>query len=281
MLEYLNSNFITNIKILEATKTDSKILDIISTYENVDHQIKFLEEKEQMHRSKYLNLMLSTTKTDIVINQDVDVLIPIHSYLEAINKIKKEGYDLVYPFQKGISQKMVFVGSMKGNLALSKSDKDKYQKSRQWFFDFMRNNRYDLKKIEKISTPWNNSDLRTLTGGKVFIKEWNAGYGHCSIFQTKSYKEGYGENENIVSYGPDDFERYERFKSLGYKITHLGQDKHKVYHLEHYRNNDSNANNIFFEKNNKEYEKIKSMTKEEIKSYFFGLNYTRDRGFLK
>ena len=115
----------------------------------------------------------------------------------------------------------------------------------------------------------------------MFIKDWNSGFGHCSIFKTKSYKDGYGENENIISYGPDDFERYERFKSLGYKISHLNGKKHKVYHLEHYRNSDSNASNIYFQKNNEELEKIKSMTKEEIHLYFSGLRYTKDRGFLK
>ena len=281
LLKYLNSNFITNIKILEATKTSSKILDIISEHDNIDHQIEILKVGDQMHRSKYLNIMLAKTETDFVVNQDVDVLIPISSYTESISEIEKNGYDLIYPFFKGLSQKMVFIGPMKGDLASSQKEKNDYQNTRNWFFNFMRDYRYDLKKIEKISTPFNNQDLNLLKSERVFIKDWNSGFGHCSIFKTKSYKDGYGENENIISYGPDDFERYERFKSLGYKISHLNGEKHKVYHLEHYRNSDSNASNIYFQKNNEELEKIKSMTKEEIHLYFSGLRYTKDRGFLK
>jgi len=281
LLKYLNSNFITNIKILEATKTDSKILNIISEYDNIDHRIEFLKENGQMHRSKYLNIMLSNTETEFVINQDVDVLIPINSYIESINKLEKEGYDLIYPFFKGLSQKMVFIGPMKGDLASSEKEKAAYRDNRGWFFNFMKDHRYDLKKIEKISIPFNNQNLNLLKGGKVFIKDWNSGYGHCSAFKTKSYKSGYGENENIVSYGPDDFERYERFKSLGYKIAHLSDKKHKVYHMEHYRNSDSNSKNIYFQKNNEEFERIKSMTKEQIHSYFSKLKYAKERGFLK
>ena len=282
LLEYLNANFTTNIMILEATKTNSKIIDIVSKYDNIDHQVEFLKDEDQMHRSKYLNLMLSKTKTEFVVNQDVDVLIPVHSYVESINKIRNDGYDLIYPFQEGLSQKMVFVGPMKGNVATSVEEKNAYESQREWFFDFMKNHRYSLNKIEKISDPYSSSsNLKSLVKDRVFIKNWNAGYGHCSIFKTKSYKSGYGENENIISYGPDDFERYERFTTLGYKIAHLDHEKHKVYHLEHYRNDNSNSNNSFFQKNNEEFEKIKSMTKKEIHSYFSGLSYTKERGFLE
>ena len=38
------------------------------------------------------------------------------------------------------------------------------------------------------------------------------------MVKTEIYKKAYGENENFISYGPEDQERAYRFKKLGYKV---------------------------------------------------------------
>lgn len=44
-------------------------------------------------------------------------------------------------------------------------------------------------------------------------------YGGAIGWNAAKYWQGGGENENIIGYGPEDFERVERFRKLGYKIN--------------------------------------------------------------
>ena len=52
--------------------------------------------------------MLSQSKTDVVINYDCDVLLPIDSYVNAYESIINGESDVVYPFGAGNYQKQIF-----------------------------------------------------------------------------------------------------------------------------------------------------------------------------
>jgi hypothetical protein len=104
-------------------------------------------------------------------------------------------------------------------------------------------------------------DLNTNSvGGAIF---WNR----------QKFIEGGMENENFVSYGPEDEERYERFKKLGYQIQKI---QGCVYHLHHIRGKNSSLTNPFSEKNKMEFEKIKAMSVTDLRAYTHSWSWVKE-----
>lgn len=73
-----------------------------------------------------------------------------------------------------------------------------------------------------------------------------------------------GENENFISWGPEDAERYVRFLKMGLSVERL---KGFIYHLEHYRGSDSGRHNPALEANRKEWHMIRLMEPDKLKEY--------------
>ena len=121
---------------------------------------------------------------------------------------------------------------------------------------------------EKFKTELNLNDLNT--------DVWSSQYGHCFIAKTNIYKNAFGENEEFLSYGPEDQERFFRFKKLGYQVCHLDSNYY-VYHIEHIRTHNSWLNNPHFQSNNFLYEKLKIMSIEDTLEYYNNLSYVKDR----
>lgn len=204
-ISYIFSNFDTNVIVLEADET-SKLNKIVQNYKNIE----YIFEKDDcifFHRTKYLNRMLKKVKTRVTVNYDVDIILPIDSYLECYKKAANE-YDLVYPFSFGRSQ-----------------------------YKIHKNNKY-------LNLFTNSLDLNDIPVTSLEIGDSEC--GHAQFFRTSSYIEGGMENENFISYGPEDKERLWRFFCLGYKIN---WNDNYVYHLEHSRSYNSWPSNPFFQSN--------------------------------
>jgi hypothetical protein len=92
-----------------------------------------------------------------------------------------------------------------------------------------------------------------------------AGNGFIVYFDTNKYKYMKGENEEFISYGPEDHERIYRAIKLGLKYGTLNGP---VYHLEHYRGPNSSSKNTYFDHNNKLYNNIQRMSLDELKKYY-------------
>tara|TARA_R110001592_G_scaffold91587_2_gene267922 strand:+ start:3135 stop:3926 length:792 start_codon:yes stop_codon:yes gene_type:complete len=181
VLGFLNHHFETNIIIHELITKTTK-LDFISTLNNL--KIKHITEKfsGQYHRTRQLNEMLDITNTPVVVNYDIDVLLPVESYVEAQDRILDETYDVVYPYEESIN----------GQVRIMKDfNRDIFNKT----FDLNLIKSYDL---------------------------WTTKCGHCMFLNTKKYIECGGENENFIAYGPEDSERYERFHKIDYKVGRVG-----------------------------------------------------------
>ena len=80
-----------------------------------------------------------------------------------------------------------------------------------------------------------------------------------------AYVEAGMENENVLSWGPEDSERFSRMKILGYNYTQIKESK--CYHITHPVNENSSAANPYTAENNAEYEKVKSMSKPALEEY--------------
>lgn len=101
---------------------------------------------------------------------------------------------------------------------------------------------------------------------------WQSEYGHCQFFNTKSYKIGGMENENFISYAPEDQERGYRFKKLEYKVL---WSTDYVYHIEHTRGINSSDSNPFYKSNNELFDFIKTLSKEELIKYYSNIEYLK------
>lgn len=230
-IAYLTKNLDTNIIVYEMD-ADSKLRN------NVPDVVTYVFEKNDsptFHRTRYLNHMLFLSKTPVTVNYDIDVILPVESYVKARDMVINDGIDLIYPYGYGNFQhKVNKTGRAK---ILSQSSIDKLIESD---FDCM------------------------------YYLSW---FGHCQFFNTETYRRYGGENEYFVSYGPEDFERYTRFKGLGTKVCHL--ENQVVYHLEHERGSNSNSNNPYFSQNDRLYNILKNKSKEYLEEYYTSTEYIK------
>lgn len=72
------------------------------------------------------------------------------------------------------------------------------------------------------------------------------------------------ENENMISFGPEDAERFERFKKLGYTIEF---QKGELYHMEHFKGVNSLKTHPHINANRAERNKELAMSKTELLNY--------------
>ena len=185
---FLLENFDTNIIIKEVdsesvfTRDALPILkNICEVPVNVNHI--FVESDEPLfHRQKVLNEMVMESDTDIVVNYDCDVILPLESYEIAYTGIMNETYDVVYPYGMGNYQYLV-------------------KASDEVVSDFLGENDYSILKA--------NSRIE------------DAEYGWVQFFRKSVYIKGGLENENFKAYAPEDKERYYRYTKLGYKVGRI------------------------------------------------------------
>lgn len=109
----------------------------------------------------------------------------------------------------------------------------------------------DLETLQHIHFKGTGVNDEDSTGGAIF-------------YNKASFLSGGMENERMVSYSPDDRERYWRFKFLGYKVE---RTHGIIYHLDHYISIDSSMSHPKFKDNWAEFEKEKAMNKEQLLEY--------------
>lgn len=212
---------------------------------------------EHFHRTRLLNDMVMETTTDIVVNYDSDIILPITSYTQAKEMLDSRKYDLVYPYRFGE------YGERKVILKTVVEDENDL------------NSLLDFPLIKKFISGFNPEvlDESYVYAENVNGMGWSE-YGMCQFFNTKAYKDGYLENENFIAYAPEDVERHHRWNMLGYNIGRV--DNH-AYHMEHKRTQNSWFNNPFMHKNNSLWETLKSFSEEEIHEYYQNQTYYKER----
>jgi hypothetical protein len=221
VLNYLLDNLDFDITILEiGTSEVHECVDLNNSrisYDNV-----CMTPSTPFHRTKYLNTMAKKCKTEIVCSYDIDVILPIRSYLDAVNHILSDNYDVIYPYGDGFFQRKVSIPE----------------------------------NINRIKNPEHLNEFN-IENGRSYC-------GHCN-FQKKSVyeKSGY-ENEEFISYAPEDQEKLYRYTRMGFRV---GRIDDVVYHLEHERGVDSEITNPFYNQNMLIFENIKNMNDIEFNQY--------------
>lgn len=185
---FLLENFDTNIIIKEVDSESIFIEDALPVLEDileVDVNVKHIFERSEeplFHRQKVLNEMIVESNTEVVVNYDCDVLLPLESYETAYRGIIEGVYDAVYPYGNGMYQKQV------------KADDSVVSQ-------FLQTRNYDY--LDEVS------NLHT------------SDFGWVQFFKRDVYIKGGMENENFKAYAPEDKERFYRFNALGYNIGRI------------------------------------------------------------
>lgn len=240
VLGFLNHHFETNVIIYEVSESGESKLDFLSGLKNlkIDHTIETLPVRKSFHRTRYLNVMLDKVKTPVVVNYDIDVFLPPQSYITCRDRIVKGEVDVYYPYSFGASQYQV----------LPSVDRTRFN------LDFS---------PQSILLDPPRGIIRNLSE-----------YGHCIFFNTDIYREFGGENEDFISYGPEDKERGIRFKAFTNKVEWLND---VVFHFEHHRGNDSSFTNPHLENNNLVFKRIQSMVKDGgLAEYYWDRPYYKE-----
>lgn len=202
---------------------------------NLTHVFEQSDPNDPMfYRMRYLNEMIHMCDTEIVANYDCDVLLPLSTYVDAQNFILNEGYDVIYPYGQGPWQKKVYATDEMVSKFLSNDCQFSY-----------------LEKKYEVD---------------------NAESGHAQFIRRSSYIEVGMENENFISYSPEDKERLHRFNLLGYNV---GRIENWVYHLEHARTPNSWLTNPHMKANFALWDFLRSLNEEELRQYY------REQKYLK
>jgi hypothetical protein len=239
-LGFLNSHFKTNVFIYEISEDGNTKIDFKNELKNL--KVKhWIVNDEVFHRTKYLNIMLDEVKTKVVVNYDIDVILAPSNYLECQRAILDGESDVIYPYEFGLGQKMV----------------------------------HDVINIEEFYK--SGFDINYIDDRPDVFNIYGAEYGHCMFFNTEIYKKNGGENEDFISYGPEDKERGERFIRLGFNVN--WKPGYYVYHFEHHRGNDSSPRNPHFDHNWAVYNNLNSLHERdsnEYASYYRNPDYTKN-----
>ena len=214
-------------------------------------------DDDHFHRTRLLNDMVMMAETDIVVNYDSDIVLPISSYVEAVEKLRSGECDVVYPYKFGQ------YGEKKVVLKTRIEDEDDLE-------NFSKQN--GVKDFVKGFDP-GVFDKSFFYAENVNGPGW-AEYGMVQFFKTSIYKDGFLENEGFMAYAPEDVERHHRWKTLGYNIGRV--DRH-AYHLEHKRTPNSWFNNPFMQHNNNLWERLREMSRSELIEYYRTQPYVRER----
>lgn len=232
-ISYLCKHLETNIIIYEFSK-ESKVPQIIGNINKGNTSIEHVYERADTDIFHRTRFLnIMTMMAKTPIVVNYDVDILLDP--ETYKKSSEEilnGADLIYPYFWGDSQKRIFYPG-----------RDKIRK---------------------------NLDLTTLIDGEFDL--CRSEYGHCQFFKRDSYIRGGLENENFISYAPEDQERGYRFKTLGYNVKWLDGF---VYHIQHTRGPNSSNNNPMFSHNHRIFDYIKSLSKDKLIEYYKSASYLK------
>lgn len=244
LLCFLFGNFDTNVIIKEVDSEpvfEQNVLSQVKEFVGRDINLIHIFEKSDdsvFYRMHILNEMLAMTKTDVVINYDCDVLMPIQTYVSAYEAILNGTCDVVYPYGNGNFQKQVHVND-------------------EIVSDFL-NGDFDFSILDKTSQV-SSSD-----------------FGWVQFFNRSVYFEGGMENENFRGSSPEDKERFFRFTTLGYNVGRIDNWIYHLEHSRGPNSWPASIQgNPYMAQNFETWNYIQTLNKEQLKEYYSNQEYLK------
>jgi len=242
LLCFLFGNFDTNVIVKEVDSQpvfEENVLPQVKEFIGRDINLVHVFEKSDdpvFYRMHILNEMLAMSKTDVVINYDCDVLLPIQTYVNAYESILNGTCDVVYPYGNGTYQKQVHVND-------------------EVVSDFL-NTDFDFSILE------NKSQIST------------SDFGWVQFFKRSVYIEGGMENENFRGSSPEDKERFFRFTTLGYNVGRIDNWIYHLEHSRGQNSWPvSVRGNPYMAQNFEVWNHLQTLNKQKLKEYYSNQEY--------
>lgn len=242
LLCFLFGNFDTNVIIKEVDSEpvfEQNVLSQVKEFVGRDINLIHIFEKSDdsvFYRMHILNEMLAMTKTDVVINYDCDVLMPVQTYVNAYEAILNGTCDVVYPYGNGNYQKQVNVTD-------------------EIVSEFL-NEDFDFSILDK------NSQISS------------SDFGWVQFFNRSAYIEGGMENENFRGSSPEDKERFFRFTTLGYNVGRIDNWIYHLEHSRGPNSwPTSIQGNPYMTQNFEIWNYIQTLNKEQLEEYYSKQEY--------
>jgi predicted glycosyltransferase involved in capsule biosynthesis len=244
VLCFLLGNFDTKIIVKEVDKSSvfiEEVIPQIHEFLGKDSHITHIFEKSDdpvFYRMHILNEMLAMSKTDVVINYDCDVLLPVESYVSSYNSILNKECDVIYPFGSGNYQKQIHATD-------------------ELVSDFL-NNDFDFSILDRKSNIWSSD------------------FGWVQFFNRQVYIDGGMENENFKGSSPEDKERFYRFTTLGYNVGRINNLIYHLEHSRGSNSWPTSMHGNPYMRNNLElWETIQKMNREQLLEYYSTQSYLK------
>lgn len=191
-IQSINKYFDTNIFVLESNAYKHDILKKLLPRKTT---FFFVKDRDPIfYRTHFLNFLALKAKTKFIAIWDADVIIPPHQIIESIENLRNENCDVSFPY-----------------------DGDFYDTTRIIRELYLSTRKINVltENLSKMLLPYG----RNMGGGAIIIKK-------------QSFINAGMENENFYGWGPEDWERFERWQNLNYKIV---RTKGPLFHLTHPR----------------------------------------------
>ncbi len=200
-----------------------------SSFGYMEQWCKYIKFEDQyFHRTRMLNEMALEAETPYLVNWDADVFVPPMQVLQSI-QLLKAGKDFVYPYDGRFARVL----------------------RRPWF-----------QQLEQTLDTGIFGD--TVFFGKKGKPMSPSSVGGAICMRKESFIDSGMENEKMISYAPEDCERWDRWHILGYDVVRM---KGKLFHMDHWIGENSSSKNKYFRLNHEELDKIRAMSKEELRAY--------------
>ena len=155
----------------------------------------FIEDKDPIfHRTKYRNMVAKTVETPFLAVWDVDVLVDKSQIIDAMEKLRQDKTDMAYPFDGR-------------------------------FYDTSEIIRTLYMKKQQMKILHQNRERMTLIYGENHK-------GGAFLANTEKYRLSGMENEKFYGWGPEDFERYDRWINMQFRVYN---SPGSMYHFTHPR----------------------------------------------
>lgn len=183
------------------------------------------------YRTYYLNMMCRMADTPYIAIWDADVVVDGAQIEDALNVLRRDEADMAYPYDGSF----IDVSDIIRRMFLGNGMKIKML--------------YAC--MGKMKYPYSKGGMK---GGGILVNK-------------KRYIDAGMENERFYGWGPEDFERYDRWVRHGYRIY---RSRGPMFHLTHPRDMNGSFNSSFqMEKSNAELMKIRNSAKKELHSDFY------------
>lgn len=192
-IQVLLNHFKTNVIVLEAASHCNHILEKLLP-EEVQYEF-CIDDDPIFHRTKYINQIAKCCQTPIIAIWDADVILPPRQIASSIRMLRKQNADVVFPYDGHFYDTTKII--------------------RELFIENNYNIDFLLMNIDKMLLPYGSS----MGGGALFI-------------QNEAFQRTGGEDERFYGWGPEDWNRIEKWRLYSLKIRRV---RGPLFHLTHPR----------------------------------------------